>query len=120
MTGHTGPSGIVLLRNNLRKTGGAGRVVAVAEWTKASPLRDIWFVFIRRIYMQSCRAMAYFASHSLVARLLFKLVRVRVAINAGFKAGISQLLRTNLVDYLGAIMTQIAKSIWNEQLAGQH
>src|SRR5574341_79937 len=111
MTGHAGPAGIMLLRYNLREAGGAGRVIAVAEWTKAPSLGNIRFVSIRRVHMRCCRPMAYLTGHSFVAGLLFKLVHIGVAINAGFETGISQPVRTNLVNYLGPVMPQLAKSV---------
>jgi hypothetical protein len=90
VTRHAGFAWIVLLGNNLRKSGRPRCVVTMTERAISASARSIRSVLKRLLHMQRGRAMADLASNPLVVRTLLKLENIFMTIHAGLITCIDQ------------------------------
>ncbi len=104
MTFHTRFAGIMKHGDDLRKTGGAGRIVAVAKRAISTPSQCGGYEFIGRIDMFRCRAMTDFARYIPMVRSFLEFRDIIMAIQAGATTGIFYLLRSYLADRIGPVM----------------
>jgi hypothetical protein len=104
MTIHTCFAGIMKHRYNLRKPGGAGRIVAMTKRAISAPPRCFGCEFIGRIGMLRCRSMTDFARYVSVMRSFFEFRDIIMAINARAITGVLNFLGDYLIDRIGPVM----------------
>jgi hypothetical protein len=104
MTFHTRLAGIMKHGDNLRKPGGAGRIVTVAKRAIFTPSRCVGYEFIGRIDMLRCRAMTDFARYISVMRFFFEFRDIIMAIQARVTTGVFYFLRRYFADRIGSVM----------------
>ena len=104
MTFHTRFTGIMKHRDNLRKSGRAGRIVAVAKRAISALPRCVGYEFIGGLDMLRCRTMTHFARYTSVMRSFLEFRNIIMAINTCPGTGVFNLLRNYLTDRIGPVM----------------
>ncbi len=105
MTFHTSFAGIMKHGDNLRKPGGAGRIVTVAKRAISTPSRCVRYEFVRGIGMPRCGTMTNFARYISMMRFFFEFRDIIMAIHARATTGVFYFLRSYLADRIGPVMT---------------
>jgi hypothetical protein len=115
---YAGSARIVHFREYLRKTRRPRWVIAMAEWAVTPAARDCRLDGIRRVHMSLRRAMANFASQSLMIGLMLQFVNVGMAVDTGVRTCIRDIARRNLSRRIPPIMSIFTESLGDQDQPG--
>lgn len=120
MTFHTRFAGIMKHRYNLRKPGGAWRIVAMTKRAISALPRCVGCEFIGGLNVLRCGSVTHFAGYIPVVRSFFEFRDIIMAIHARATTGVFYLLRNYLTDRIGPVMAVFSEWFGDKQYASPY